>query len=232
MFNKLLNIFFPESCPLCQKPSLDHRTAPICSECWQGMLPHSGSGCEKCGRPFASGVSTTCADCIQSEPLFENARSFGPYNGTLKKAINLFKYHGIKRLAGPLSDVMHRVSIPSVNTVIPVPLYKRRLREREFNQSALLARHTAKHLGIQLALDCLVKTRDTTPQVGMNSRDRFKNIKKAFIIKDSSVIRNRNALLVDDVFTTGATVRECSRVLKKAGADNVYVITLAHGVMD
>ena len=196
------------------------------------MLPHSGSGCEKCGRPFVSGVSTTCADCIQSEPHFENARSFGPYNGTLKKAINLFKYHGIKRLAGPLSDVMHRVSIPSVNTVIPVPLYKKRLREREFNQSALLAKHTAKRLGIPLALDCLVKTRDTTPQVGMNSKDRFKNIKKAFIINDSSVIRNRNALLVDDVFTTGATVRECSRMLKKAGADNVYVITLAHGVMD
>jgi ComF family protein len=196
------------------------------------MLPHSGAGCEKCGRPFVSGVSTTCADCIQNEPHFENARSFGTYKGTLRKAINLFKYHGIKRLAGPLSDVMHRVSIPSVNTVIPVPLYKRRLREREFNQSALLAGHTAKRLGIPLALDCLVKTRDTTPQVGMNSRDRFKNVKKAFIIKDNSVIRGRNALLIDDVFTTGATVRECSRMLKKAGADNVYVITLAHGVMD
>jgi ComF family protein len=196
------------------------------------MLPHDGPGCLKCGRPFVSGISTTCADCIKSEPHFENARSFGPYNGTLRKAINLFKYHGIKRLAGPLSDVMHRISIPSVSTVVPVPLYKRRLRQREFNQSALLAKQTAKQLGIPLTLDCLVKTRDTAPQVGMNSKDRFRNVNKAFIIKDSSLILNRNTLLVDDVFTTGATVRECSRMLKKAGADKVYVITLAHGVMD
>ena len=232
MFNKLLNILFPESCPLCQRPSLDHNTAPICTECWQGIRPHNGPRCQKCGKPFVSGISTTCADCIQSEPYFRNASSFGPHNGALKKAINLFKYHGIKRLAGPLSDIMLRMNIPPVDTVVPVPLHKKRLRQREFNQSALLAKNTAKTLDISLILDCLVKIRDTTPQVGMNSKSRLKNVKKAFIIKDSSIIRNRNILLVDDVFTTGATVRECSRMLKKAGAHNVYVITLAHGVMD
>ena len=232
MLNALLNILFPESCPTCQRPSLDHNTAPICTECWQGILPHDGPGCQKCGKPFVSGISTTCADCIQSEPYFRNARSFGPHKGALKKAINLFKYHGIKRLAGPLSDVMHRISIPSVDAVIPVPLYKKRLRQREFNQSALLAKRTAKQLGIPFTPDCLARIRDTTPQVGMNSNDRFKNVKKAFIIKDSSVIRDRNILLVDDVFTTGATVRECSRIMKKAGAQNVYVRTLAHGVMN
>lgn len=232
MFNKLLNILFPELCPICQEPSQDHKTAPICTECWQGILPHNGPGCQKCGKPFVSGISTTCSDCIQSEPAFKIAKSFGPYKGTLRKAINLFKYHGITRLATPLSEIMHRTGIPSVDAVIPVPLYKKRLKQREFNQSALLAKRTAEHLGIQFSHDCLVKIRDTTPQVGMNSKDRLKNIKKAFIIKDSSVIRNRNILLVDDVFTTGATVRECSGMLKKAGAQNVYVRTLAHGVMN
>jgi ComF family protein len=211
---------------------MDHKTSPICTECWQGILPHNDPGCQRCGKPFVSGISTTCAECIQSEPAFESARSFGSYSGTLKKAVNLFKYHGIKRLAGPLSDIMHRISIPSVDAVIPVPLYKKRLRQREFNQSALLAKRISEHLGIPLILDCLIKVSDTTPQVGMNSKDRFKNVKKAFIIKDSSVIRDRNILLVDDVFTTGATVRECSGILKKAGARNVYVITLAHGVMN
>ncbi len=211
---------------------MEHKTAPICSECWEGILPHNGPGCQKCGKPFVSGISTKCSDCIQSEPAFESARSFGSYSGTLKKAVNLFKYHGIKRLAEPLSDIMHQISIPSVDAVIPVPLYKKRLRQREFNQSALLAKHTAEHLGIPLIIDSLIKVSDTTPQVGMNSKERFNNIKKAFIIKNRSIIRDRNILLIDDVFTTGATARECSRMLKKAGAQNVYVRTLAHGVMN
>lgn len=161
-----------------------------------------------------------------------NARSFGPYNGTLRTAINLFKYRGIRRLAGPLSDVMLHIDIPHVDAVIPVPLYKKRLRKREFNQSALLAKNVAKRLGTSLVLDCLVKIRDTVPQVGLNSKARRKNIRGAFEVKNSAFIEDRDVLLIDDVFTTGATAGECTRVLKKAGAGDVHVVTLVHGVRD
>ncbi len=122
--------------------------------------------------------------------------------------------------------------MPRVDAVIPVPLHQKRLRQREFNQSALLAKYLAKSLGIAMMLNCLVKVRDTTPQVGLRSQDRRKNIKHVFDLKQRELIEGKNIMLVDDVVTTGATVRECSRVLKKAGARNIYVITLAHGMME
>jgi ComF family protein len=232
MLDKFLNTLFPESCPVCQKPSYDHKTAPICTECWQSIQPYNGQKCRKCGKPLFSDISTVCGECIKDEPAFRSARSFGLYDGTLRKAINLFKYHNIKRLSKPLSEIILRIRIPRVDAVLPVPLYKKRLRQREFNQSALFAKYIAKNLGITLLLDCLVKIKDTMPQVGLSSKDRLKNIRKAFGIKDKKLIEGKKVLLIDDVITTGATVRECSRALKKAGAKEIYVITLAHGIRD
>jgi ComF family protein len=169
---------------------------------------------------------------MNDEPAFTYAVSFGPYEGVLRKAINLLKYHNIKRLSKPLSDIILKTGIPRADVIIPVPLYEKRLRHREFNQSALLAKHMAKSLGVALILNCLVKIRDTMPQVGLSSKERIMNIRKAFKTRNKGLITDKNVLLVDDVLTTGATVRECSNVLKKSGAGNIYVVTLAHGVKD
>ncbi len=188
--------------------------------------------CQRCGKPLVSDVSTTCGECLEDEPAFLYARSFGLYEGVLKKAISLLKFYGIKRLSKPLSDIIFRIEIPRVDAVIPVPLHEKRLRQREFNQSALIAKYLAKSLGIEVLLNCLVKIRDTAPQVGLSSRNRRENIKKAFEIRRSEMIERKNIILIDDVATTGATVRECSGVLKKAGVENIYVITLAHGMME
>ena len=127
---------------------------------------------------------------------------------------------------------MLHLEIPEADVVIPVPLHEKRLRKREFNQSALIAKYLAASQGITVMLDCLVKIRDTMPQVGLSSRERRKNIKGAFAINNRPLISGKDIVLVDDVVTTGATVRECSKVLKKAGARNIYVITLAHGMME
>jgi len=150
----------------------------------------------------------------------------------LKKAINLFKFHGIKRLSEPLSAKIYNMDLPEVDMVMPVPLYKKRLRERGFNQSALLGKYLAKRLEVPLNLSLLVRNRDTRPQVGLSAKERKKNIRNAFEIKGEGMIRGRRVLLIDDVFTTGATARECSKVLRKAGANEVFVITLSHGVLD
>jgi len=232
MLNKFLNILFPETCPVCKNAATDHKTAPICSDCWQSVSPYEGPMCRRCGKPLVSDVSTTCGECLEDGPAFSYARSFGLYEGVLKKAISLLKFYGIKRLSKPLSDIILHIEMPRVDAVIPVPLHEKRLRQREFNQSALLAKYLAKSLGIVMMLNCLVKVRDTMPQVGLRSQDRRKNIKKAFDIKQRELIEGKNIMLVDDVVTTGATVRECSRILKKAGARNIYVITLAHGMME
>ncbi|MBI5058014.1 MAG: ComF family protein [Nitrospirae bacterium] len=232
MLNNFLNTLFPETCPVCQNRAQDHVTAPICSDCWQEVSPYKGPLCRRCGKPLVSGESATCGECIQDEPAFVYARSFGLYEGALKKAINLLKFYGIKRLSKPLSDIITQIKLPHVDAVIPVPLHEKRLRQREFNQSALLAKYLAESLGTDVVVNCLVKIRDTRPQVGLSSQERRKNLSKAFDIKQRELINGKNIMLVDDVVTTGATVRECSKVLKKAGAKNIYAITLAHGVMD
>ncbi len=231
MTGKLLRIFFPESCPICKNPSTDHEIAPICQGCWGKISPYNGPLCQICGKPLVSEVSITCSECISDKPAFKYARSFGLYEGTLKEAINLYKYHGIKRLSRPLSHLLLRMNpAPSwweVDVILPVPLHKRKLRQREFNQSALLAKYIGRQLGIPVILTCLIKLRDTLPQVELSGEDRKKNVRGTFGIRNKGLIQGKNLLLMDDVFTTGATVRECCRVLKKAGAGDIYVITLA-----
>lgn len=229
MINRFLRVLFTETCPVCKKPSTDHRTAPICTDCWQSISPYNGAICQKCGRPLSSDVSITCGFCIEDVPAFKCARSYGLYEGTLKEAINLIKYYGIKRLSKPLSEMTFTMlDNKHTDAIIPVPLYKKRLRQRGFNQSALFAKHLADHTGIPLFLDYLIKTRDTVPQVGLSAKERRKNMKNAFAVINEKLIQGKDVLLVDDVFTTGATVRECSKVLKKSGAKDVYVITLTH----
>lgn len=232
MLNKFLNLLFPETCPICHGPASDHKTAPVCTSCWQSIKPYTGPKCRKCGRPLASDASTICGDCLQDGPAFESARSFGLYEGALRKAINLLKYHNVKRLSRPLSDILLGIEMPRVDAVLPVPLYKKRLRQRGFNQSALIAKYSAKRPGQILVLDSLIKIRDTKPQVGLSSNERLKNMKNAFGIQNKKAVEGKDILLIDDVSTTGATIRECSKVLKKAGAGSIHVLTLAHGMMD
>ena len=182
--------------------------------------------------PLDSDSSITCGECIKDQPAFRSVRTFGLYKGPLRKAINLLKYHGMKRLSKPLSGMLLRMEIPRGDAVLPVPLYRDRLRQREFNQSALLAKYAAKNTRTSLIVDCLVKVKDTKPQVGLSSRERRRNIRNAFGVEKKELIKGKDILLVDDVITTGATVRECSRVLKEAGAANIYVMALAHGTKD
>ncbi len=232
MINKFLNMLFPEICPVCQNPAKDHKTAPVCPECWQSIKPYTGPKCRKCGRPLSSDASIICGDCLQDEPAFESAGSFGLYEGALRKAINLLKYHNAIRLSKPLSDILLQIEIPGVDAVLPVPLFNKRLRQREFNQSALIAKYSAKRLGSILVLDSLVKIRDTKPQVGLRADERRKNLKNSFGTQNKNAVEGKDILLIDDVSTTGTTIRECSRVLKKAGAGNIHVLTLAHGIME
>ena len=225
-------MLFPETCPVCHETSSDHTIAPICTGCWNSIQPYEGPKCDKCGIPLDSDSSITCGECIKDEPVYRSVRTFGLYKGPLRKAINLLKYHNMKRLSKPLSGLILGMEMPRANAVIPVPLYKDRLRQREFNQSALLAKYAAKETGTSLLFDCLVKVKDTMPQVGLSSRERRRNIRNAFKIQNKEVIERKDILLIDDVITTGATVRECSRVLKKAGAGDIHVMALAHGTRD
>lgn len=228
MIRTFLRIFYPETCPVCKEQHSEPETAPLCSSCWKTISPYNGPICSICGKPLSSDVSITCSDCLHDEPAFTTARSFGIYKGTLRDAVHLLKFHGKRRLSGPLSVMLFSMEMPRARAIVPVPLHKKRLRSREFNQSALLARHLSRHTGLPPLYNALVKVRDTSPQVGLRAKERRRNLKNAFKVTDKEAIRGKDLILVDDVFTTGATVRECSRQLRKEGAGNIYAVLLAH----
>lgn len=151
--------------------------------------------------------------------------SFGIYDGALAEAINLYKFHGIKRLYRPLGKLLLEFDLTSFDTVLPVPLSHRGIRDRGFNQSLLLAKAISSRVKIPLISDRLIKIRETPPQIGLNAKERTANLKGAFRVDGK--FTGFRLLLIDDVMTTGATANECSKQLLKAGAVDVTVLTLA-----
>lgn len=152
---------------------------------------------------------------------------FGDYEGTLKEAIHYMKFHGRKKLARRLGQLLSTLDIPSVEAIIPVPLSKKRLIQRGFNQSYLLSMPVSEKLTLPLLDDLLLKTRDTPPQSLLTREERLKNQKGSFKVNSKYKRIPSRVVLVDDVVTTGATLNECARILKKEGVKEVYVITLA-----
>jgi len=157
----------------------------------------------------------------------------GYYQGVLVEAIQLFKYQAKTKLSRYLAACMCEEArkMPEVqgglDIVLPVPLHPTRLRQREFNQSLLLAHELSRGLKLPLVFDVLERSRWTRPQVELNGEERRANVRKAFVVKRSARIEGLRVLLIDDVYTTGATVNECAKVLKKARAKAVHVLTLA-----
>jgi len=170
---------------------------------------------------------------------FSSARSIGVYEGALLDAIHRFKYNGKTSLAKPLVTIMDRsitsnkiagLSVHSCDLIVPVPLHKTRLKERGFNQSLLLARELARLYNLSMDYLNLKRIRATDHQVNLKGKDRLINVKGAFAVEDKVAFKDKKVLLIDDVYTTGATIVECSKVLKRAGAKNVDVLTLARVV--
>ena len=166
---------------------------------------------------------------------FEVHRSSGLYEGALKEAIHTFKYGGVFPLVRFLGDLLQ----PTLQTLsqdyfvdvmIPVPLHIRRLRERGFNQALLLVKELNRRIGIPYEERALKKIKDTPVQIALKKRERRKNLTGVFQVKDTGTIKGKSVVLVDDVYTTGTTVNECSRALLKAGAERVAVLTVARAL--
>jgi len=248
LWSELLNLVFPPSpgCPFCGRAG---ENGEICSFCRQEITDFQRQpNCNRCGRAqtgkklsFSSGKILApldklfnCADCLNREKTFEMARAIGTYEGCLKETIHKFKFKRQRYLAQFLGPLMADVfwTCPAYQegqVVVPVPLAPSRLRERGFNQAELLAREVAGALNLPLC-SALVKVRETAPQTSLKREQRMDNLKEAFKVEDPFLIAGRTVLLIDDVFTTGATVGECSRVLTNAGAKEVYVLTAAAGI--
>ena len=229
VLKSLIDILFPPVCPVCEEDT----GLPLCRGCDAGFSSHliKGPMCVVCGVPFASkvGDDRTCGKCLMKTPPFKLARSVYVYEGVVLESIHRFKYSGKVILAGPLGHLLAGAArgLPArPDVVVPVPLHPGRLRSRGFNQSLLLARRVSGLIGVRLDYLSLKRTRPTRPQVNLNSRERRENVKGAFEVKKPDAFKGKKVLLVDDVLTTGSTVRECARVAKGSGAE-VFVLTLA-----
>jgi ComF family protein len=236
---KILDFIFPPNCIICSEIDHSSRYPFLCSRCISDFKPILTPLCTICGSPFFSSDTErhTCLACLNSKPRFDGSRSAGIYEGTLEKALKAFKYGRARQLAKPLADFILSRSESFIDEihfdlVVPVPTGPRKLKERGFNQALLIARLISKKLGHHLNFENLYKSRETTPQVEFQINERRKNVQGSFAVRDSSVFENKSVLLIDDVFTTGSTLNECARVLKKEGkASEVYCLTAAKTVL-
>ena len=192
--------------------------------------------CQVCGIPFSgAGEDHVCGACRQSAPDFYAARSALVYEGPCRDLVHAFKYHHKTHLRRPLAllaagSLRDFVAACAPDLMVPVPLHIRRLRERGFNQAVLLGEIWAREWNLPLDRGAMRRIRWTEPQINLTAAQRRDNVKGAFGVRDTDAVRGRRVLLVDDVYTTGSTVKECAGVLKASGAREVAVVTVARAV--
>ena len=219
---------FPATCAGCEKPG-----QRLCEVCHQAVNIIGHAACHRCGKPFPTGRllqnSNLCQDCKKKLPLYESLGSWAIYGGPLRQAIHRLKYN--QDLG--LGDVFSRFLVQYVaergwpaDLVLPVPLSRNRLKERGYNQAALLARPVAQAFGLRYEPNGLIKIKDTPSQVGLSQIERKINVTGAFI-GDVNKVKGANILIIDDVTTTGATIEACTHALLEAKANSVWGLTLA-----
>ncbi len=238
IFHRILDYILPTTCSYCHSSVGDSGIPFFCATCWADFSPISGPSCPRCGMPYESPEALTrspdhcCLSCRQSPPVFDQALSVGYFEGSLREAIHQFKYRPCRSLGRPLARWMMENIRPvaDIDCIVPVPLHTERLRQRGFNQALILAHELSKVFAIPLSYDNLIRVRPTRPQVELSGEERIKNVSGAFSLRCPAEIRRRDVLLIDDVFTTGATMNECASVLKDAGADRVTAVTVARAI--
>lgn len=230
----VLSLLFPSHCANCEAdtPSGVH----LCGACAETARRIEPPCCHRCSQPFEGAIdgAFVCSNCNDRDFAFDCAVARFLSRGVVREFIHRFKYdrqfylrHTLAEwLAASLED--ERIRSQPADFLVPVPLHSARLREREFNQADVLARLAGKRAKIPV-LPCLRRIRYTSTQTRLDRHERMENLRGAFRVRQSSAVHSRHLILVDDVFTTGATVDECARVLRQAGAASVRVVTVARG---
>lgn len=230
---KILEIIFPTHCLVCEK--IISAEGLFCNDCWQKLQFITEPKCTICCNPFEfspAGENLICASCLADPPHYDKAIVIFRYDKLISKIVSDFKYRDQTFVAKKLARLLRnhaQKEIAEADFIVPVPLHKKKLRKRQFNQSVLLCRELSK---TKLSADFLLRIKNTTAQVSLKKRQRQRNPRNAFAVnpKFLTLVKNKNILVVDDVMTTGATLENCAKILKKSGAKKVVVLTIAKTV--
>ncbi len=233
--DNLLGLVFPSRCLICERPIDSSRRSPLCVEHAREIILAEPPVCSKCGRKmFGESVeSLVCEECRSKAVFYDAGYSAYIYAAPLRELIHLFKYGRRRYLQSFLGGLMldylrEHADTSQYDAIVPVPLHWWRYWRRGFNQAADLAKPLSKQLRIPILKRNLRRIRYTRPQVGLSPDERKSNIRNAFKVNRPAKIAGKNLLLIDDVITSGATLNECARVLKGAGASGITILTLAH----
>lgn len=222
LLGALMDLIFPPLCVICGE-YLSSGERHLCGSCISQIVKISHPLCTFCGKPFFGSADSDhlCGECMAVKPPFHVARTYGVYGGVLLAAVHLFKYHHRTYLAPVLSELVagndwSGCDLRSYDLITPVPLHRRRLYERGYNQALLLCREIGSLWGMPVNDTDLIRCRWTMPQIQLSPKEREKNVRGAFTVVGDG-FREKRVLLVDDVYTTGATVAECARTLSVVG---------------
>ena len=235
--NTGLGLFYPETCRLCEAESASAADGLVCGRCRSQVRFIRPPFCERCGLPFAGDITTPfeCANCCAMDLHFRSARSAVVARGVVLEAIHRYKYQRALWFEPFLTSLFLPEAVPALqgrlwNWIVPVPLHPVKQREREFNQAVRLAAHLSNAAKIPLNTKLLRRVTATATQTRLSRQQRAVNMRGAFAVHRGAHLSGERVVLVDDVFTTGATTSACAQALLTAGAGDVCVWTVARGL--
>ena len=250
LLDSLTAVLFPADCRVCGVPLSGFTLLPVCNTCWNDLPAQTGVLCTRCGESLAHSVALNsrsdqsevldlCRLCRAAAPPFEKAVAHGVYAGKLRALVHLLKYDGMEGLGRRLGalaaeQALAMGELPQDLLVVPVPLWRGKRRQRGFNQAELLARGAMAamrarrpEMRVRLVAGALERRCATESQAGLSPHERRANVRGAFFAPKPVAVNGQDVLLIDDIYTTGATARACSQALRSAGARRVWVATIA-----